>query len=256
MFYSKKFKKFNDIKHCFFSRRNGFSKGIYHSLNCGKGSKDRKKNVYKNLSYVSKKMKINSANLTLMRQTHSNKVLIINKKNKNQKIFNSDALITKLQGVSLGVVTADCVPIIIYDLRNKIIGCIHAGWKGSFSGIIENTIKKLKKINLNNEIYASIGPCIGEKSYEVDINFYKKFVLRSKNNSKYFIKKNNHKKLFNLRKYVNDKLIKLKVKVDHVNRDTFREKSNFFSYRRSQKLGESDYGRCISIISLTNFSQN
>ena len=250
MFYSKKFKKFSNIKHCFFSRRGGFSKGIYRSLNCGKGSKDNKKNVNRNLSLVSKKMKIHKKKLYLMYQTHSNKVIIINKKNKNSKKFNSDAVITKMKGVALGVVTADCVPIILYDTKNQIIACIHAGWKGASSGIIENTIKKFKKLNSNNKIFASVGPCIGKKSYEVDINFYKKFISKSKKNAVYFTKKNNKKKLFNLRQYVNDKLIRLNIKVDHVNHDTFKEKNRFFSYRRSQKFHEKDYGRCISVISL------
>ena len=256
MFYSKKLKKFKNIKHCFFSRKGGFSKGIYKSLNCGKGSKDKKENVYKNLTLVSKKMKIDLNRLSLMYQTHSNKTIIITRKNKNSKKFNSDALITNLEGIALGVVTADCVPIILYDIKNQIIGCIHAGWKGASSGIIENTINKFKKLNSKNKIFASIGPCIGVKSYEVDLKFYKKFITRSKNNSVYFLKKNKYKKFFNLRKYVNDKLVRLKVKVDHVNHDTFKERSTFFSYRRSQKLGDNDYGRSISVISLTNFSQN
>ena len=194
-----------------------------------------------------------------MYQTHSNKVIIINKKNQNSKRFNSDALITKLRGVALGVVTADCVPIILYDTKNQIIACIHAGWKGASSGIIENTVKKFKKFkkfNSKNKIFASVGPCIGLKNYEVDLDFYESFVTKSKNNTTYFLKKNKFKKLFNLRKYVNDKLVRLKVKVDHVNHDTFKEKRRFFSYRRSQKLGDNDYGRSISVISLTNFSQN
>ena len=250
MFYSKKFKKFKNVKHCFFSKKGGFSKGIYKSLNCGKGSKDTKKNVNKNLSLVSKKLKINDKKLSLMYQTHSSKVIVINKKNKNFKRFYSDALITKMKDIALGVVTADCVPIILYDIKNQIIGCVHAGWKGAKSGIIENTIKRFRKLNSKNKIFASVGPCIGQKSYEVDIDFYKRFVSKSKKNSVYFVKKNNNKKLFNLRKYVNDKLIKLNVKVDHVKHDTFREKNRFFSYRRSQKLKEKDYGRCISVISL------
>ena len=250
MFYSKKFKKFNNVKHCFFSRKGGFSKGIYQSLNCGKGSKDNKKNVLKNLSFVSKKMKLHQKKLSLMYQTHSNKVIIINKKNNNSKRFYSDALITKMTGMALGVVTADCVPIILYDVKNQIIGCIHAGWKGASSGIIENTIKKFKKLNSKNKLFASVGPCIGQKSYEVSLDFYKKFILQSKSNKVYFSKKNKMKKLFNLRKFVNDKLVRLNVKVDHVKHDTFREKSSFFSYRRSQKLYQKDYGRCISVISL------
>ena len=115
---------------------------------------------------------------------------------------------------------------------------------------IKNTVNKIKRLNSNNKIFASIGPCIGEKSYEVDLNFYKKFVRTSKKNRKYFSYKNKNKKFFNLRKFVADKLIQLKVKVDHVKHDTFREKMNFFSYRRSFKLKQNDYGRCISVIRL------
>ena len=252
MFYSKNLKKIKQIKHCFFSRKGGFSKGIYKGLNCGKGSKDNKATVKRNLKFVSKKINVKLDNLKLMYQTHSNRVIVLNKNNKKLKNFYSDAIITSIKGYALGVVTADCVPIILYDNKNQSIGCIHAGWKGAFSGIIEKTIKKFKKLNSKNKILASIGPCIGQKSYEVDIDFYKKFVLRSKRNKIYFLKKNNKKQLFNLRKYVNDKLIRLNVKVDHVNHDTFKEKRSFFSYRRSQKLQEKDYGRCISVISLVS----
>ena len=115
-----------------------------------------------------------------MHQTHSNKTIVISERNRNLKKFNSDALITKEKDISLGVVTADCVPIILYDIKNQVIGCIHAGWKGASSGIIENTVKKFRKLNSKNKIFASIGPCIGKKSYEVDEDFYKKFMLKSK----------------------------------------------------------------------------
>ena len=163
---------------------------------------------------------------------------------------NADAIVTKMSGIAIGVLTADCVPIIIYDIKNKIIGCIHAGWKGAFSGIIKNTLKKIKKLNSKNNIYASVGPCIGKKSYEVDNKFYKKFVSKFRKNKIYFTKKNKTKKFFNLRKFVTDKLLEFNVKVDQVNRDTFAEKSNFFSYRRSYKLKQKDYGRCISAVRL------
>tara|TARA_B100000902_G_scaffold192670_1_gene184087 strand:+ start:4523 stop:5275 length:753 start_codon:yes stop_codon:yes gene_type:complete len=249
MYYSNKLKKLKQIKHCFFSRKNGFSTGIYKSLNCGKGSKDKKDNINKNLNLVAKKMGVKKNKLILMHQSHSNKVVVINKKNYKKKI-NADAIITKMNGLAIGVLTADCVPIIIYDMRNKIIGCIHAGWKGAFLGIIYNTIKKVKKLNSDNKIFASVGPCIGEKNYEVDNKFYKKFVSKSWRNKIYFRHKSKTKKLFNLRKFVTDKLLKLNVKVDQINKDTFAEKSNFFSYRRSQKLKQKDYGRCISTVCL------
>ncbi len=247
MFYSTNIKKFKNLKHCFFSKRNGFSKGIYKSLNCGKGSKDNKRNIQKNLKFVAKKMNINFNNLILMHQTHSNKVIEIKKNNYKKKII-ADAMITKMNGISLCVLTADCVPIILYDVKNKIIGCIHAGWRGAYKDIIKKTINKMKKINSNNKIYACIGPCIGKKSYEVDKKFYKKFILKSKKNKIYFTYKNKSKKLFNLRKFVTDKLQKIKVIVDQVNYDTFADKNNFFSYRRSCKLNQKDYGRCISTI--------
>ena len=249
MFYSKQLKKYTRIKHCFFSRNRGFSKGLYKSLNCGKGSKDSKKNVLKNLQLISEKLKVKQYNLVLMHQTHSKKVIEI-KKNKLKKRINSDAIITRERGLALCVVTADCIPILLYDHKNDMIGCIHAGWKGAYSGIIENTILKMKKKNPNNKIIASVGPCIGKYSYEVDVGFYNKFQSQTKKNKKYFYKKNKKKMLFDLRGYVSDKLAKLKVKVDHIHRDTFKDKDNFFSYRRASLLKQNDYGRCISVIKL------
>ena len=249
MFCSRKLKKIKQIKHFFFSRKNGFSKGIYKGLNCGKGSNDKKGNVKKNLDYVAKKMDVGKDKLILMHQTHSNKVVEIKKNNYKKKIV-ADAMITKMKGFALGVVTADCVPILLYDTKNEIVGCIHAGWKGAFSDIIQKTITKIKKISSNNKIYACVGPCIDKKSYEVDEIFYKMFVDKSKNNKIYFSNKNKTKKLFNLRKFVSNKLIKANINVDQVDRNTFAEKSNFFSYRRSCKLKQKDYGRCISSISM------
>jgi polyphenol oxidase len=249
MFYSRKLKKYNSIKHCFFSKKGGFSKGIYKSLNCGRGSKDNNKNILKNLNYVAKKISVKKSRLILMNQTHSNKVTEIKKENYKRKI-NADAMITSIKGLGLAVVTADCVPIIIYDYKNEVIGCIHAGWKGAFSGIIKNTINKIERLNSKSKIIASIGPCIGKNSYEVDLPFYKKFVSASKQNNRYFSSKIKNKKLFNLRKFVAEKLKELGVKIDHVNHDTFKESNNFFSFRRSYKLKQSDYGRCISVVRL------
>ena len=120
MYYSKKFKKFKNINHCFFSRKGGFSRGIYKSLNCGHGSEDSRKNINKNLNFVLKKINIKKKKLFLMYQTHSNKVIIISNKNKNLNKFKSDAIITKIRGIGLGVVTADCVPIILFDKQNHI----------------------------------------------------------------------------------------------------------------------------------------
>ena len=249
MFKSKRLSKFKNINHYFFSRKGGYSTGLYKGLNCGRGSEDKKINVLKNLKYVSKKIKVKENKLILMHQTHSNKVVEINKYNLKTKII-SDAMITKLKDVALGVVTADCVPILVYEMNKELIGCIHAGWKGAINNIIKKTINKIKKLSTNSKIFATIGPCIGRDSYEVDLKFYKLFLKESKRNKKYFSQIRRKKKLFDLRKYVSDKLIDQGVSVDHINKDTFKEKNNFFSYRRSCKLKQIDYGRCISVIKL------
>ena len=250
MFVSKKLKKQKNIKHFFFSRKKGFSKGVYRSLNCGLGSKDSKFRIKKNLNFVSKKLKIKEKNLKLMYQTHSNKVSIITRKNLGKKRFHSDAMITTLKGIGIGVLTADCVPILLYENKKRIVGCIHAGWRGAFLGIIENTIKKISKINPNSNIIACVGPCIGKKNYEIDNKFYKKFITQSKKNRIYFSPGRTNKKLFDLRKFVYEKLKRLNVKIDNLKYDTFQDKNNFFSYRRSKKLKETDFGRNISAIVL------
>ena len=249
MYFSKKIKKFKKIKHCFFSKKGGFSSGVYKSLNCGEGSLDKKKNIRKNLTFVSKKMGIKRSNLILMYQTHSNKVIEV-KKNKFRRKIRSDAIITRDKKIALGVVTADCVPVLLCDAKNEMVGCIHAGWKGALKGIIKNTVSKIRKNNKYGKIFACIGPCIGQKNYEVGMKFYRKFMSKSNKNKLYFSFKNKNKKLFNLRKFVKDKLEELNVSVDHVNHDTFKERNNFFSYRRSIILKEKDYGRCISVIRL------
>ena len=249
MYFSKKIKKFKKIKHCFFSKKGGFSNGVYKSLNCGEGSLDKKKNIRKNLTFVSKKMGIKRSNLILMYQTHSNKVIEV-KNNKFRRKIRSDAIITRNKKIALGVVTADCVPVLLCDAKNEMVGCIHAGWKGALKGIIKNTVSKIRKNNKYGRIFACIGPCIGRKNYEVGLKFYRKFMSKSNKNKLYFSFKNKNKKLFNLRKFVKDKLEELNVSVDHVNHDTFKERNNFFSYRRSIILKEKDYGRCISVIRL------
>ena len=253
MFYSKKLNTFNNITHCFFSKNGGVSDEIYNSLNCGLGSDDKKVNVLKNLDIVSKKIGFNSKNLYTMNQTHSNKVVVINDSNKHIQRINADALVTNQKNIAISVLTADCVPILVYDEVNKIIGSIHAGWRGAFDGIIENTFNEIIKINRSGKINVVIGPCIGVNNYEVGQEFYDKFVEKFKKNEKFFISTRKSKFLFNLRKYVNSKFEKLKINcLENIDLDTFSENENFFSFRRSTQKSEKDYGRCISVIGLIN----
>ncbi len=249
MFYSNKLKKNNGIQHCFFSRKNGTSKGIYESLNCGIGSKDHGENVQKNLEIVSKTFKIKKKQLALMHQTHSDKVEIIQNVNDLERI-NCDAMLTESNNIALCVLTADCAPILIYEKKKKIVGCIHAGWKGAFNGIIENSVKKLQELGGDvKELFVSVGPCISQKNYEVKKDFYLKFVKRSEKNESFFLKKDDYSFNFDLREFINKKFKDLGIlKIDNVTVDSFASKSEYFSHRRAKKLGEDDYGRCISVI--------
>ncbi len=250
MIVSKKFKKFKDIKHGFFNRSGGKSSGIYKSLNCGIGSLDKKKNVIKNLNIVCKKIGCSTKNLLLLNQVHSNKFVFIDKKfKKNKKRIKGDALITKNRKIALGILTADCVPILIYDEKLKIISAIHAGWKGAYKGIINKVIKfYIKKGSNLKNIFATIGPCINQKSYEVKKDFKDKFLKKDKKSNIFFKTK---KKItyFSLNNYVYYQLKKIGIKnLDIIYKDTFNRKNNFFSARRSAYDNESDYGRNISII--------
>ena len=248
MFYSKNLKNYN-TNHCFFSRKNGISKGIYKGLNCGIGSKDQKESVEKNLELVSEKFKIKKNLLVLMHQTHSNKVEIVNQNEKNKK-FNCDAMLTIDNKVALGVLTADCVPILIYEKKKEIIGCIHAGWKGAINGIIENTLEKINDMNGDiKQLVVSIGPCISQKNYEVKRDFYLNFIKNSKNNLSFFQENKKNTFNFDLRGFVNKKFSDLGVvEIDNINVDSFAADNEYFSHRRAKKLGHDDYGRCISVI--------
>ncbi len=249
MFYSENLKKNKNIKHCFFSRKNGTSRGIYESLNCGIGSKDEKLNVKKNLDIVSKKFGVETKQLILMNQTHSNKVEVVENKNNLIKV-ESDAMITKSDSLALCVLTADCAPILFYEEDKQIVGCIHAGWKGAISGIIKNTLEKLKEIGGSTEkLSVCIGPCIAQKNYEVKEDFYLAFVNESKENDSFFLKNDKNTFNFDLRGFVNKKFKDFGVsKIENISLDSFATKSEYFSHRRAKKLGENDYGRCISVI--------
>ena len=250
MIKSKKLLKFQQINHGFFDKKGGKSTGIYKSLNCGVGSSDSKKNVLNNLKIVCKKINCSSKNLILLNQIHSNKFYFINKNYKfKKKKLNGDALITNVKKIALGVLVADCVPVLIYDKNLKIISAIHAGWKSVYKEIIKKVVKFLIKKGSNTKnLVAVIGPSISEKSYEVQKDFKDKFLKKDKQ-SKFFFKIRKNKTYFCLNKYVYYHLKKLGIKnLEIIKKNTFDPKNNFFSARRSIQNKENDYGRNISVI--------
>jgi len=253
MFFSKKLQKFKNLKHCFFSRKNGFSKGLYKSLNCGLGSDDKKEDVLKNLEFVSKKIGCDKKSLITLNQKHSNQVIYFENENDVKNKLNGDAIISKVRNIGISILAADCAPILFYDPKQKLIACAHSGWKGALNGIIKNTIKKFNKLGSNNEdLIAVVGPCIEKKNYEVKIDFLKKFISKDKKNESLFEKINEEKYIFDLRAFINKEMQELNVKnIENIDIDTFSESDFFYSYRRSCINNEKDYGRCISVILMT-----
>ena len=250
MLNSKKLSKFLEISHGFFNRNGGVSEGIYKSLNCGTGSKDTKNNIKKNLKIVKKKISKKSKEIFLVKQIHSNKFIFLSKNTKiKNRSINADAIITEREKLPIGILTADCVPLLLFDKRRKIIAAIHAGWRGALKGIINKVIKfMLKKGCSIKHITAAIGPSINPKNYNVKIDFKDKFIKKHKKN-KIFFKNRNKLIYFDLPNYIKSQLKFNKIsKIDMINIDTYEKKNNFFSARRSLKSKQDDYGRNISII--------
>ena len=251
MIKSKRLLKIKNIKHGFFNKIGGKSKKVYSSLNCGQGSNDNPSNVKKNLKIVTKKISKTAKNIFLVHQIHSNKFVYIDQKSKFKSKPKADAIITNKKNFPIGILTADCVPLLICDKKKNFIAAIHAGWKGAHKDIITKVIQfMIKKGSNPKNITAAIGPSISVKNYEVKEDFKRKFIKNDKNNNKFF--KIKYKKLyFDLPKYVKTCLLKNKIKkIDFLNIDTFDINNNFFSARRALSLNHDDYGRNISIIML------
>ena len=250
MLNSKKLSKFSEISHGFFNKNGGVSEGIYKSLNCGIGSKDKKTNIKKNLNIVKSKLSTKSKQIFLVKQVHGNKFVFLSSNSRiKTRSISADAVISEKKRIPIAVLTADCVPILIYDKKRKMIAAIHAGWRGAYKGIVQKVIQSmLSKGCSPKDMTVAIGPCISKNNYEVKGQFKNKFIKKDKDNIKFFIIRKN-KIYFDLPNYVK-KQVKLNLikNIDLLNIDTFNKRNNFFSARRSLKLNHNDYGRNISII--------
>ena len=232
--------------HGFFTRIGGNSSGNYKSLNGSYNNNDLKENVYDNRLKISKKFKITKKNFFFLNQVHSSRVIEITKNNKNKKI-NADGMITKKKGVLLGILTADCAPMII--IGEKYVGIIHIGWKGLLDGIIENTIIELrKKSERVDNLICLVGPHLQGKSFIIQKDFEK--MLIKKNKKKYVIKIK-EKKFFNFSKLILHSLKSMGIKKYEISKiDTYSNPELFFSYRYSKNYGNQDCGRQISVVGI------
>ena len=239
------------VVHGFFSKEGGVSKGIYESLNIGHGSDDIKADVDKNREIVKQILGINK--LITLNQIHSDKVIVIDNSNINEAIKNpvkADGMVTKLPNVGLGVLSADCGCLLFIDEENQIIGSAHAGWKGALGGVIENVVKTMiQEGAVLSNIKIALGPCISVDSYEVQNDFYNKFISIDPINSEFFDQKGDSI-YFNLSLFIKNICMTIGIKsFEMLNIDTYSCK-NYYSYRRSCHNKETDYGRQVSVIAI------
>ena len=240
------------VKHGFFTRRGGVSPGIYAGLNVGYSSDDAVENVTRNRALAMQVLGAREDMLCTVSQVHSAKVVRVSEALHHKPAPEADGMVTNMSGVVLGILTADCAPVLFVDPVNKVIGAAHAGWKGAGLGICQETVSEMLKIGAETRhIHAAIGPCIHQESYEVGNEFWEKF--HPVDREKFFIPGNRPEKFqFDLPGFVEKKLRELQLKsVTHVNRNTMTDETHFFSYRRKTIRNEPDYGRQLSAIMLT-----
>ena len=241
------------VQHRFFTRQGGVSAGLYSSLNCGYGSGDDPENVRENRRRVAASFERRAEDLLTVHQFHSTDVLTVaDQRWSSPGAPRADALVTDRPGVVLGVLAADCAPVLLADPQARVIGAAHAGWKGALTGVVEATINAMEKLGARRErLSAAIGPCIGRDSYEVGPEFPAPFLKRDEADAAFFraAPRTGHF-LFDLAGYLARRIAKAGVAVEATGHDTLTGDADFFSYRRNTLRGVRDYGRGLSAIAL------
>ncbi len=243
------------VEHGYFTCAGGVSTGLYASLNCGPGSSDDPASIEENRARAAAAFGATSSALATLHQIHSADVRTVQKTpTPSGPPVQADAAVTATPGVVLGILTADCAPVLFADRHAGVIGAAHAGWRGAFTGIVGATVSAMTALGAKpDQICAGIGPCIGPKSYEVGEEFRARFIDASLQNIRYFAPapRDGHF-LFDLPEYVADECRSTGVAtVSALGRDSFSDRQNFFSYRRATLAKETDYGRNLSAICLT-----
>jgi len=250
---SKSLREMKTIRHGFFTREGGVSGGIYASLNCGLGSKDKTRAVMENRRLVCEKLGVEPGALITVHQHHSADVVIADAPWTHENAPCADAIVTARPGLAIGILTADCVPVLFADEKSKVIGAAHAGWRGALTGVLEATLSAMEGLGAGrNRIRVAIGPAISRKAYEVGEEFEAKFTYEDIENKRYFSRKSlQSRPHFNLTGYVAARL-KLAglMHIDELDICTYEHESRLFSYRRCTHRQEEDYGRQISAILL------
>jgi purine-nucleoside/S-methyl-5'-thioadenosine phosphorylase / adenosine deaminase len=240
------------LRHAFFSREGGVSSGIYASLNGGVGSHDNPSDVAENRRRMADAMGVAPERLLTLFQVHSPDVAIVTGPWKSEARPRADALVTRIEGLAIGVTAADCGPVLFVDPQARVIGAAHAGWKGALSGVLEATVAAMEKLGAERAgIVAAIGPLIRQQSYEVGTEFVERFIEAEAGNAQFFIPsaRESHA-MFDLASFIRTRLENAGVlMIDDVGIDTYADE-RFYSYRRSIHRNDGDYGRHVHAIVL------
>ncbi|HEV2562590.1 MAG TPA: peptidoglycan editing factor PgeF [Rhizomicrobium sp.] len=245
-------KNLSTIAHGFFGRQGGVSTGIFASLNCGPGSGDERQAVAENRRRVMEEL--GGGKLATLHQIHSPNVVTVTQAWEMGQGPQADAMVTNIPRIALGILTADCAPVLFADAEARIIGAAHAGWKGAISGVIESVLDAMEKLGASRaRIAASIGPCISQKNYEVGPEFRARFLDADPANVRFFIPSNTPDHFhFDLEGYTAARLAAAGIgAIEPLCACTYAREADFFSFRRATHRKEGDYGRQISAIMLT-----
>ena len=245
---------FDGIQHAFFTRQGGVSSGLYSSLNGGLGSSDDADSVHENRRRMANFMGSSSDKFLSLYQIHSPDVVTVTEPWTLQNRPKADAMVTRIEGLTLAIATADCGPILFADPEARVIGAAHAGWKGALFGVLEATVAAMEKIGANRErITAVLGPTISQNAYEVGIEFKEQFLTADMNYASFFKSGTKEgKSFFDLPAFIEYRLTGANIKnFVSLEQCTYGDENRFFSFRRTTHRGEQDYGRLISAIALT-----
>lgn len=241
------------VSHAFFTRQGGVSKGLYASLNCGVGSNDDERHVVENRGRAMARLGLDGDAVRTAYQVHGVAVIHAGHDWDEDARPQGDALVTTTPGVALGVLTADCAPVLLADPGAAVIAAVHAGWKGALAGVAEAAVVAMCSLGARlGEIRAAVGPCIGPRSYEVGPEFPAPFLADDPASRHLFRPApRDGRFLFDLGGYVRARLARAGVTaIEASGHDTLAEEGRFFSYRRACLRSEGDYGRCLSAIAL------
>lgn len=243
-----------DIRYGFFGSQGGVSTGVFKSLNAGPGSRDDPAAIAENRRRVAAELDLEEPQLVSVFQIHSDEVVVAEEPWTRENRPRCDGMVTNRPGLALGVLAADCGPVLFADAEARVVGAAHSGWKGAVGGVLQSTVREMEKLGAQrNGIVAALGPCIRQKSYEVGPEFPEPFLEQDPDNKRYFAagERDGHYQ-FDLGGYIVATLSALGLAAVHdTDMDTYSNPDRLFSYRLNTHRGVEGYGRNISAICLT-----